>query len=329
MPNLTRREFLRLGGTTLASVALLPLPPRGQAARERARVGRVAEWSAWVHTEPDLRAPAVRRHRRDDTIVCLEEVQAEGPNPYNTTWFRVLGGFIYSADVQPVEICLNRPLQHLPPGGLWGEISVPYSDARRAPSPSAQLSYRLTYSSVYHVAEAVWGEDHCLWYRLHESQAPGARRYVLGEHVRPIRPADLEPISPQAQDKRIEISLADQLLVALEDDVEVFATPISGGVGGDRATPRGEHVITFKAHSRHMIGDDYDLPGVSFDAYFWRSVAIHGAYWHNDFGRPRSHGCVNVPPDAARWLFRWTTPHCPYEEDSIRVQDGGTPVTVT
>ncbi len=328
MTGLTRRKFLTLSGAALAGVALRPLPPRALVARAGVRLGRIAEWEVWVHTEPDHRAPTVRYHRRDDVISYFEEVEAEGPNPHNSIWFRAIGGYIYSSYVQPVELHLNPPLQHLPPEGLWGEISIPYTDARLTPSPDARRAYRLYYSSVYRIVDAVWGTDHRLWYRLRDNLAPAAPRYVPAEHVRPLHPEDLEPISPHARDKRIEISLADQLLVALEGEEPVFTTRISGGTGGDRATPRGDHRIVFKAPSRHMTGEDFNLPGVSFPSYFWGAVAIHGTYWHNDYGRPRSHGCVNVGPEAAKWLFRWTTPVVPYEENGLRVREGGTRVVV-
>ncbi len=328
MTSLTRREFLKLSGAALAGVAFLPLPPRDQAAREGVRLGRVAEWWVRVRTEPDLRAPIVRYHRRDDVIAYFEEVEAAGRNPHNSIWFRVIGGYIYSSSVQPVEVHLNTPLQHLPPEGIWGEISVPYTDARRAPSPDVYRSYRLRYSSAYRIVETVWGTDHRLWYRLRDNLAPGRRQYVPAEHVRPIYPEDLKPISSHVRDKRIEISLADQLLAAFEDDEPVFTTHISGGTGGNHATPRGRHHVVFKAASRHMTGEDFDLPGVPFDSYFWGGVAIHGTYWHNDYGRPRSHGCVNVPSEAAKWLFRWTRPVVPYEKDGLRVREGGTPVIV-
>ena len=98
MPSLTRREFLKLSGAALAGTALPPLPPRDQAARAGGRLGRIAEWSVRVHTEPDLRAPTVRYHRRDDVIAYFEEVEAEGRNPRNPIWFRVIGGYIYSSD---------------------------------------------------------------------------------------------------------------------------------------------------------------------------------------------------------------------------------------
>ena len=328
MTRVTRREFLKLSGAALAGTASLPLPPRDQVAREGARLGRIAEWSVRVHAEPDLRAPTVRHHRRDDLVAYFNEVEAEGHNPFNPIWYRVIGGYIYSSEVQPVETHFNKPLQHIPSEGLWGEISIPFTDARSAPSPDGYRSYRLYYSSVYRIAEAVWGTDHRLWYRLRDNLAPGASRYVVAEHVRPILPEDLKPISPLVQDKRIEISLAEQSLVAFEGDEPVYTTRISGGVGGDRATPRGQHHIVFKAPSRHMVGNDFDLPGVPFASYFWGAVAIHGTYWHNDYGRPRSHGCVNVLSEAARWIFRWTEPVTPYEEDGLRVREGGTPVIV-
>jgi len=281
-----------------------------------------------VRTEPDRQAPTVRYHRFDDVITYFGEVEAEGLNPHNPVWFRVIGGYIYSSHVQPVEVYLNTPLQHIPPQGLWGEISVPYTDARNAPSPDSYRSYRLRYSSVYRIVEPVWGTDHRLWYQLRDNLAPGWQQYAPAEHVRPIHPDDLTTLSPNVRDKRIEISLADQLLVAFEDDEPVFTTRIAGGTGGDRATPRGHHHVVFKSPSRHMRGDDFDLPGVSFDSYFWGGVAIHGTYWHNDYGRPRSHGCVNVSPKAAKWIFRWTRPVVPYDKDGLRVREGGTPVVV-
>ena len=54
---------------------------------------------------------------------------------------------------------------------------------------------------------------------------------------------------------------------------------------------------------------NYELPGVPWVSFFVSTgVAIHGAYWHDNFGRRMSHGCVNMRPDDARWIYRWTTP---------------------
>jgi hypothetical protein len=83
-----------------------------------------------------------------------------------------------------------------------------------------------------------------------------------------------------------------------------------------------------------MVGgedeDYYDLPGVAFPVYFtWTAVATHGTYWHNDFVRRHSHGCVNVTNDAAQWIFRWTEPVIPYEEFNLISAPGeGTRIVV-
>ena len=76
-------------------------------------------------------------------------------------------------------------------------------------------------------------------------------------------------------------------------------------------TPYGEHHAVIKMPSRHMIGgedidDSYDLPGVPWCVYFThKGAAIHGTYWHSNFGAPMSHGCINMKISQAKWLFNW------------------------
>ncbi|MCK7483271.1 MAG: L,D-transpeptidase [Candidatus Moduliflexus flocculans] len=61
-----------------------------------------------------------------------------------------------------------------------------------------------------------------------------------------------------------------------------------------------------------MPPSGFDLPGVPWVIYIKENgIALHGTYWHNDYGRPRSHGCINLTPQAAKWLYRWTTPAVP------------------
>ena len=58
-----------------------------------------------------------------------------------------------------------------------------------------------------------------------------------------------------------------------------------------------------------LASSGFDLPGVPWVLYITEGgLSFHGTYWHNDFGRPRSHGCINISPQAAKWLYRWTTP---------------------
>ncbi|HHH83256.1 MAG TPA: L,D-transpeptidase, partial [Chloroflexi bacterium] len=80
--------------------------------------------------------------------------------------------------------------------------------------------------------------------------------------------------------------------------------------------PRGRFHIDMKMPLRHMGNgrltpdpEAYELPGVPWVSYFTSTgVGFHGTYWHADFGRPMSHGCVNMRPEEAKWIFRWSAP---------------------
>jgi hypothetical protein len=124
----------------------------------------------------------------------------------------------------------------------------------------------------------------------------------------------------------IDVDLASQTLVAYEGTKPVYATLVSTGKGAqgtDTATPRGVHRIWVKLLSSDMdnldVPDDaagaddkrYSLEDVPYVQFFDRAVGLHGAFWHDGFGRPRSHGCVNLAPEDARWLFAFTEPKLP------------------
>jgi hypothetical protein len=103
----------------------------------------------------------------------------------------------------------------------------------------------------------------------------------------------------------------------------VLATLISSGRIKDPGdplknfeTPVGEFRISSKHLTATMDGDHaldgpYSIEDVPYVMYFQLAFAIHSAFWHNSFGRPRSHGCINMPPDDARWLFEWALPVVP------------------
>ena len=122
--------------------------------------------------------------------------------------------------------------------------------------------------------------------------------------------------------KWIDISIRRQLLVAYEGPRPVYATLVSTGRGEmgnpekTHATIRGTYMIHAKHVSGTMDGDEqtaesFDLRDVPYIQYFHRGYALHGAYWHDDFGKVRSHGCVNMAPADAAWLFEWTDPQVP------------------
>ena len=110
--------------------------------------------------------------------------------------------------------------------------------------------------------------------------------------------------SAPTEDKWIDLDLSDQRLVAYVGTVPVYAVWISTGVPRF-PTVKGQFRIYRKLTSTTMAGPGYHLPGVPWTMYYDRSYAIHGTYWHNNFGHPMSHGCVNLPIPDAKWLFDW------------------------
>ena len=105
--------------------------------------------------------------------------------------------------------------------------------------------------------------------------------------------------------KRIELDLSDQRITAYEGETEVLSTLVSTGISR-YPTPPGEYKIIRKVRSQVMSGPGYYLPGVPHIMYFYKGYSLHGTYWHNNFGRPMSHGCVNLTRSDAAWLYNWT-----------------------
>ena len=123
------------------------------------------------------------------------------------------------------------------------------------------------------------------------------------------------PEDVQGDAQWIHVDLRQQVLTAYEGTKPKMATLISSG-RGEFSTPLGTFYVHKKFHTRTMSGGDtpegmYYVGQVPWTLYFWQSFAIHGAYWHDGFGHTKSHGCVNVPPIAARWLFAWADPILP------------------
>jgi hypothetical protein len=332
---MNRREFLKLGGATLAGLAL-PGTQSLQAASARqapARpLGRIIIWRQPIRAEPAPGAEWITWKYRDEVIPLYEEVTGEAPWPTNPVWYRTEGGFIHSGYVQPVENALqSEVMTEVPESGFWAEVSVPFAEARWRPN-SPYVARKLYYQTVYRVVNAVQDEAGEWWYQLKEgiTYVPGP--YVPTKSVRRIPAGALAPISVGREDKWMQIKIGDQTLTCFEGDNAVFSTRAATGLWRT-ATPHGEFRVLYKRHTRRMIGGDegdrYDLPGVPFPVYFtWNGVAIHGTYWHNDYGRRHSHGCVNLSSDAARWVFRWVDPVTTYDTYTEKAEGNGTRVVV-
>jgi lipoprotein-anchoring transpeptidase ErfK/SrfK len=108
----------------------------------------------------------------------------------------------------------------------------------------------------------------------------------------------------QSEQRWIQINLSKQNLTAWEGNKPVYAITISSGKGST-PTRIGTFKIQRKQKKSRMRGRGYDVPNVPYTMYYQGGYAIHGAYWHNKFGTPVSHGCINLAPNHAKWIFEW------------------------
>ena len=325
---LSRREFLKLSGLSLAS-ALRPaqdrrrLPPAlpEEAPRSSGLMGRVIK-GFYIYERPSLAAKTVALLAAETVFPIYATVLSDDEH-YNRTWYQMRRGFVYSGQVQPVRWELQTPSLDVPRDGFLGEITAPYTISKTGPNANYTSVYRYYYSTTHWIKSARKDPEGAIWYEAYDERL-NQSSWIRGEHVRRVTAEEIAPLSPEvaADRKRIEVDLAKQTFQCFEDDAKVVDILCSTGPylrteKGKRiyGTPSGEWAINRKRPTRHMAGDDFasadffDLPGVPWVSYFhWWGVSLHGTYWHNDYGKPRSHGCINLPPETAKWVFRWSQP---------------------
>mgnify|MGYP003989071771 FL=1 len=330
--SLTRRDFLKLAGLGLTAAFSFPGLTKAHAASglHPDQEGRVAETSIKLFESPNFDSVPVNEHWQDIVLPITGIAIGDDENAHNRIWYQIgEEGYAYSGDIQPALRRLNKPVYEHPKAGHLVEVTVPYTDARHDPNDDSELAYRLYYETTHWVTETITNEEtHKVWYKLHDDKWRDNSYYVLASHLRIIPEAELAPISSNVPEykKSIEVRLIQQLVVAYEGSHPVFATRASTGArfaGGKYYTPQGTFKTYYKRPSRHMAAGNlansgYDLPGVPWVLYITESgISFHGTYWHNDFGRPRSHGCINLSSQAAKWLYRWTSPVVKPEKEFV------------
>ncbi len=342
MPNLNRRDFLKVASLTLATSFLKPFPPEENGLSKPTGLGRVTTGSIWAYSDPKPGAARQRLYYFDTVLPIYDSVSTVGLMSHNPVWNLTRDGWVYSSWVQPVKRQLNPVERDIPPEGFWAQVSMPYVDMRVKPDDTAYRLYRLYYSSVHLVVAQVEDAAGEAWYQIKRDQAPGQPAFVRAAPMRRILPAEMTPLSPDVADKKLEVRLGEQRLYAYENGLVVFSARCATGttftIEGegfvDFRTSVGSYQVVRKRPSKQMSGylgrpDQYDLPGVPFCTYFTGAgAAVHGAYWHNDFGHPRSHGCVNVLAEAAQWVYRWSMPTAAYHDALLEVARDGTPIVV-
>jgi len=333
---LSRRRFTKLSGALGITVPVLlrlpgvalaqsSTPTTSAITAARRPFGRSIANGLVIRDLPSANGKQVRLLTINEVIEIKGQTIGDGPTTYNPIWYQTADGFVHSAYVQPSENQRNAPLDVIDQAGVWVEVSVPIAEVRPQPDANARVANRLYFGMTLRATERIADATNKIWYRVFDGNG-GGLGFVLAELLRPLTAKDFEPISPEVplDKKTIEVNLKEQIATAYENGKPVFSARVA--TGGSYRTPtgvryygttRGSHRIFMKIPGQRMSGgtpgyDYYNLPGVSWVSYFTGSgIAFHGAYWHNDFGKPRSHGCVNMLPEDAQWVFRWTTPVAP------------------
>lgn len=332
--NISRREFLQLSAYGLLG-RLLPRW-RSTPAAETPPLGRVMNEAVLAYSEPSFESEAMHVIDQDEVLPILGQVLGDGLS-YNQSWYEVEQGYIHSSLLQPVADNKNEALEKMGPWQRLTEVTVPFSGAFVLPSLYSKTAYRYYYGSTHWIDRIEHDTAGRAWYRVVDDKEKEAHFYVQAEYLRVIPEDELTPLSPDAPYKHIDVRVADQMLIAYEESQPVFISQCSTGDASSNpkwVTPEGGYLTFYKRASRHMAAGNlaygnYDLPGVPWVCYMTiYGIAIHGTYWHNDFGRPRSHGCVNLTPEAAKWVYRWTLPEVPQHQQIKYTPGKGTRVDI-
>ncbi len=342
-----RRNFLKLSaiglGTAIFPPAKLQLPdPISKVNREK--LARIAIASVSVYSQSWDQSRILYQRYRDEVINLYYKVIAEKGPAWNPVWFRVWRGYIHSKNLQYVGNRLNPVATSIRKEGLLAEVTVPVVHPMiNKGNNQWEPNYPLYYQSVHWVVDVIEGPDGYPWYRLKEPW--GGQMYdTPAASLRLIPDEELTPLSPQVppEDKRIEVSILRQTLTAYEGDQIVLQTKVSTGQNFPVSegqipwqTPVGTWRIRSKMPTQHMgAGNitsnvaDYELLGVPWVCFFHENGnATHGTYWHNNFGNPMSHGCINMRMADALWIFRWSTPV--WEPGQREKTGNGTPLIVS
>jgi lipoprotein-anchoring transpeptidase ErfK/SrfK len=344
LSEISRRNFLQqslLGLTGLAVPwKLLAAGSQAESFQEvQAALGRVLIPEIAIYSAPNFSSRLIGRVRINSVVEIIQTIQGQ-TNPHaNSLWYQIASRlYIHSSGVQLVENRMNPIVNQIPRRGKLALLTVPTIQAWKNSFTRQDAFIPLYYGSTHWVTALVQDDQGNSYYKIAEDRW-GETYFVQAECLHIFSEEELKPTSPSisAAKKRVEVHLRDQTVVAYENDLPVFNSPMSSGLldpNKDYFTPPGNYEIIYKRPSRHMthndrIGDgDADLYGVPWVCYFTNTgIAFHGTYWHNEFTYPHSHGCINLPLEAAKWIYLWSQPIVPPAERT-HVSNHGTPVKV-
>jgi lipoprotein-anchoring transpeptidase ErfK/SrfK len=244
-------------------------------------------------------------------------------------------GLTTDLDVVPTDRL--RPIQGSERHGveLGKDIDFPFAFVRTETARFKRLEKGKLLdagAAPYWAALKLTGKQSFFQRRLHFETVDGA--YISDQDASRLDAAKKMPAWGKNGERWFDVNVSKQTLVAYEGTRAVYATLISTGEAGledpahTKATKRG----IFRIHTKHVsttmdsdaAGEEFELRDVPYVQYFEEGYALHGAYWHDRFGTPKSHGCINLTPEDARRLFFFTQPVLPEGWHSVMQKLTGT-----
>ncbi|MCS7221659.1 MAG: L,D-transpeptidase family protein [Anaerolineae bacterium] len=306
-----------LRGVRLGTTEPLPDPPRPtpEPTPLGVRRGVITATVLNVRARPGVRPdnPPIDQLRQGTEVLIYEEAPYEGE-----TWYRIgVDRWVHGYWVRVTDSAFTRAAEMLSLGDA-GEVNLPvgwvvapslHVRARPGVSSDNPPIDQVLHNQPLRILETRRVGD-ANWYRI------GEGRWVHGGWVGVAWPRS-RPAGIRPHERWVGVSLREQTAVAYEGDVPVFAALVATGLPGT-PTVQGLFRTWWRVRWRKMSGGRpgsyYYLEEVPWTCYFYRGYALHGAYWHDAFGRPRSHGCVNFSLYDSWWIFQWSEvgdPRCP------------------
>ncbi|MCS6844524.1 MAG: L,D-transpeptidase family protein [Caldilineales bacterium] len=271
-----------------------PIPPTPSARR-----GVVTATLLNVRARPGVRAdnPPVDRLRQGTEVQIFEQQTVEG-----APWYRIgVDRWVHGGYVRLAPGEAPSPGQPAASGLPVGWVSASSLNVRQRPGTDATIPVvgQVRRNQRLDILETrtVDGQR---WHRIGEAQ------WVLGQWVA-VATYQPRPAAIAADELWVGVNLAQQTAVAYAGDRPVYAAMVATGAAGT-PTVQGIFRTWRRLPSGKMSGPGYYIEGVTWTCYFYDGYALHTAYWHDSFGRPLSHGCVNLSPYDAWWIYQWSAP---------------------
>jgi len=255
-----------------------------------------------VYPEPTTAVAPVRNVGDGFLFVTVQAVEVHD----GVVWYMInLGEWVKEEDLILVDGSSFTGLEvHAQPERSFGWMIADFWYSNEPAAEPVSGAVKLPRYTFFEVYNAVEGDDGWIWYDI------GNGRWMRQTYVSLV---DVNPRPEGVGEDEfwVEVDLYEQAFAAYEGDLMVYAGLISSGLNR-WPTYEGLYQVWDRQDTTKMSGaegkvDYYFIEDVPHTMFFDQDIALHGAFWHDRFGYKHSHGCVNMPPRAAEWVYNWST----------------------